>query len=645
MLNKILSIKNIGNFENYILQSDAGGWNGEFTKLTLIYAGNGMGKTTLAGIFKSLATNNVDLLLGRKTWHARGNPEAALQFEDKTIRFQNGAWDHVYPGIEIFDSFFVSDNVYAAHLVSAEHKRKFHDFLIGEENIRLAESIAAQDTESKALSRAIREKEKHIKPHLQGNIDLNVFVYLQREESLEEKIKRQKQAIESIRQARGVADKAVPQPVSAPAIPLEEIRRLLAASMENISKDAEQRVKTHMAACCAGDNEKWLAEGFSHAKNGNCPFCGTNMSGMALLRAYQDYFNKGYQVFQNDIKRKTAELAEIFSENHLLKILNAISANQVLYEFWKQHISTVLANIDATSLKERWMAFAEQLNLALQQKQSAIPDALEASDSLIQCARDLNACFEQIAACNDTIQSCDKEISDLKNKVGNADLTEERQRLDILENTCVRYAYPVDEWCEEYIRLIEQKHRVDGKKAAGRNRHKHEIARFVEIFGNHINKYLADFSDDFRIVQPKTNYIGGKPNIDYKLAIKGNGMSLGSAKTPDSKAGFKNTLSDGDKSALAFAFFIAKLSLRPRELDNKTVIFDDPAVNLDNLRLQAVAKRIASLYEKTTAQVIVLTHDLSFASRVYAASQHQALTLQIRKDAGGAVIQAWHPAT
>ena len=73
---------------------------------------------------------------------------------------------------------------------------------------------------------------------------------------------------------------------------------------------------------------------------------------------------------------------------------------------------------------------------------------------------------------------------------------------------------------------------------------------------------------------------------------------------------FKNTLSEGDKSALAFAFFIAALEKTP-ELDKQIVVFDDPLSSLDETRREATARLLLAL-SPTINQLNVFTHKKDF---------------------------------
>ena len=88
-----------------------------------------------------------------------------------------------------------------------------------------------------------------------------------------------------------------------------------------------------------------------------------------------------------------------------------------------------------------------------------------------------------------------------------------------------------------------------------------------------------------------------KCKVSTKLEIKGNSVS--------------SILSDGEKKAVALAFFMAE-----SKIDNNfpPLIFDDPVTSLDHEIRGKFAKRLIEISE--IQQVIIFTHDLLFASKI-----------------------------
>jgi wobble nucleotide-excising tRNase len=116
-------------------------------------------------------------------------------------------------------------------------------------------------------------------------------------------------------------------------------------------------------------------------------------------------------------------------------------------------------------------------------------------------------------------------------------------------------------------------------------------------------------------VQTQEAYPAGQVCLDYQLKI--NEVTFPTAAPPTDPLApcFKTCLSSGDKSALAFAFFLARLNADP-DLRNKIVVFDDPITSLDANRRSRTCQDIASLMPRT-AQLIVMSHDAYFLREVW----------------------------
>jgi hypothetical protein len=73
---------------------------------------------------------------------------------------------------------------------------------------------------------------------------------------------------------------------------------------------------------------------------------------------------------------------------------------------------------------------------------------------------------------------------------------------------------------------------------------------------------------------------------------------------------FKNTLSSGDRSTLALAFFLAQLD-QDAARDEKIVVFDDPFTSMDAFRRTSTVHEIHRCGTQS-AQVFLLSHEATF---------------------------------
>ncbi len=82
--------------------------------------------------------------------------------------------------------------------------------------------------------------------------------------------------------------------------------------------------------------------------------------------------------------------------------------------------------------------------------------------------------------------------------------------------------------------------------------------------------------------------------------------------------GLRHSLSEGELTSLAFAFFIFKLKSENMdlELDESSIVIDDPVSSLDEDRVIQTALAIRNKF-KEYGQVIVFSHDLKFLKHLY----------------------------
>ena len=135
------------------------------------------------------------------------------------------------------------------------------------------------------------------------------------------------------------------------------------------------------------------------------------------------------------------------------------------------------------------------------------------------------------------------------------------------------------------------------------------------------------------------------PNV--RLKFPGRQGTTRRHKTVGTEHRLGKVLSEGEQKVIALADFLAEVSLRP---SSAPIIFDDPITSLDSRRTDEVANRLVKLSRHH--QVIVFTHHLYFASKLFAAfeatelrqhcSYHQVLT---EDDSVGLVRRGDHPRT
>jgi len=143
MIERIVSLTNIGRFENY---KHKGSLYDRLPKNVVIYAENGSGKTTLSILFKSLKGDNT-LLIRKQTFGTTTQQEAKILIDGKLSYFTNGSWSINIPELEIFDVHFIEDNLYVGSLSAETNKSNLFEYIVGKEGTRLSEINRIKEAE------------------------------------------------------------------------------------------------------------------------------------------------------------------------------------------------------------------------------------------------------------------------------------------------------------------------------------------------------------------------------------------------------------------------------------------------------------------------------------------------------------------
>lgn len=144
-----------------------------------------------------------------------------------------------------------------------------------------------------------------------------------------------------------------------------------------------------------------------------------------------------------------------------------------------------------------------------------------------------------------------------------------------------------------------------------------------------INELLVTLGADFTItdLKGKTDERANESYSDFGFLILEKKVPL--KVRQDDAPCFKNTLSEGDKSTLAFVFFITSLE-KTLYLDKQVVILDDPLSSLDETRREATARVLLELSPKIN-QLCVFTHKKDFLWMVFDKIPNN-IVLQVRSD-------------
>ena len=634
MLKKIIAIKNVGRFKNSAVTG-----NPQLAKHTFIVGANGYGKTTLCAVLRSLQTGEAAHVLGRKTLGAADAPSIEILLDPGQARFNGTAWNITKPEVAIFDNVFVAENVHSGEVVDIEQKRNLYRVIIGAGGVKLA----AKDTELAADSRnktsEISTAGKAIQPHVPAGMTLETFLALQNTADIVAQIEAQTRDVEALLQADAIRKRAPLSEFVLPTLPAE-LETLLARTIDDIAKDAEELLAGHLAAHgMAADGGNWIAGGLNHAEE-TCPFCGQDIRELPLVEAFRAVFSERYKALAGEITAMRVQISQDMGEAVLARLDTLAEQNNGGFDFWRQYCPikapapTLPANV-ADSI--RGLAAA---TLALLNGKAAVPlDPITPDESFKDARAAYDNALTAVLTVNSAIQGINAVIAEKKAATNPGDLKTAETELIRLKAIQIRHRAEVDTLCANHAKLTGEKDNIEKQKEVIRQQLDKHTETVMKPYQQRINKYLDAFNASFSITETKHAYSGGVATSSYQLVINNTAVDLGSGKTPAHSPSFKNTLSAGDRTTLALAFFMAHLERDPA-VATKLVVFDDPFNSQDAFRRRQTVLEIMKVAKKC-AQVIVLSHDATFLKQVWDKSpkaERVALTIADHRAQGSKIM-------
>jgi len=621
MIKKIISIKNIGKFTNFIAVGDV-----SFDKVNIVYGENSTGKTTLTSIIRSLKENNPDIIQKRRKKGTNEDLQVDVLCEKDQInlncKFHNNKWENTLSNIEIFDVVFINKNVYTGLEISSEHQKGLYQFALGETGVALAKEIEELKNNVGENGKKIENFQKRIELITEKMYVDDDFINLRQNENITNNIEDKKRAIKIAEDTGEIKQK---NPLSTLSnikfetdsrtlINFATLKELLMKTIREISYDSLQQVENHkqrLSKTLGQKAESWLQDGLTTVdsiSNSKCPFCQQDLhSAKLIIMTYQQYFNKEYDMLKQKINEYINSIEKFPINDNLNDINRKVLTNDTLIEFWKKYITaTELPIVDLDNETIDLKAKFINIKTLIYNKSKSILEPIDTKpiDNLLTLEEQIN---KKINDYNIQVEIWNKAISGLKSK--QLDIDTLRQDLKKLEIQQKRQNPEIDKICKDYRQIKQNISDAKDKIRDKQNELKQTIVNEVEKYCTEINKYLRNFGVNFQIEKLKQTYRGRStdPYLEYYLAIEGHEINT----IEDTK----HCLSEGDKNALALAFFLAKLNL-DSQINNKIVIFDDPVSSFDKNRRIRTVEYIRDLSTEVK-QTIIFTHYDIFAFDLY----------------------------
>ncbi|CAH2031283.1 AAA family ATPase [Trichlorobacter ammonificans] len=605
----IIKINRLANFANF--RQFQWGNNTNFTKYNLVYGWNYSGKTTLSRLFHILA-NPTSL----SQWQGC---QFEVELQGGTRLTQTNLANP--PRIKVFNRDFIQSNFQQEHKAPAV-------FIVGGNTIHLRNRISRlneHETKTKTIKDRLNESHQQLRKELDslGTAHASSVATLTGDKTYNrtklaaevERIKATPQAFiltEIALQAkvsllRSTQDWKDINPVAIFVGNLEALCQNLSTVMQKTaSNEAITKLKENR------ELESWIRTGLTfHTDSTECEFCGATISADRLA-TLQKHFSKAYEDLISEVATQVNTLEKI-------KFTITLPDERDFFPDLKEQFITIKGKTDAwltwaNSVIGELVSLAKQKQLALETQLGCEVDTSRVSE-ITQIVVDINAL---VTTHNQKRTQIDREKTAAKETIEKHHAAIFYQSNNILdkETAIQRLKDQVDKSQSLLTGIV-------GKKAA-------------------IEAQIQQQSIAAQRINETVQFLLPDNNISV-AEITGGSFEFRRDGTP------AKNLSEGEKTAITFAYFLATLENNGASLNQTIVFVDDPISSLDSNHIYAIYALITKRLD-SCLQIFVSTHnselytllkDYWFKARQHFANHTTACSYYTRRflDSAG---QEWH---
>lgn len=622
----------------------------EFEGYNVFFADNGVGKTSITRAFELLIKQNSQHINRYKTINSKSEPQISFITDSGTIAIDSvSLTTNLHFKIEIYNSDFLIQNAplssdfalkkldnemivlsdsYLGEETKEENEldqeknklQKRKDEISGsqansdikDEITKTKEAIKNADDEIEKIRKGITTREIQIvsdeitiRPDaLNSKNNFNVD-----EKELQEKQTKFTELYNAIKSFADLSDINFPDL----KIEKEKLTNLFEFDIEKEAGKVSENIKNHIIKV----GRDFIESGRKIIDTNEfdiCPFCMQPIEN-GILNEYSNYFNNAVGNFNN------ATQAIILELTNKLRLLNESKNDEMNgLENFKPFMPSIFEQTK-NDFKRNIESLGEKLEqiIKLVQDKKGIGDLDKFKEVLGFFESALKACNEVINATQDILKDKKTQQTEL-NRIKN-----ELKNLKIQK--AMRDSFEAQKRKQEASKLLstleDELNKIDiDIKAIDTKLQTLQATKKPDI--KVINSYLRALN--------LTKY---SVNSDYQLIINQKILSNDDVRI---------VLSDGEKTTLAFAYFLARLKLfyKKESLKNLVIVIDDPISSLDDGRIYTTSYLVAKINqeiageilkkEEDKAQVFVLTHNHVFMSNIIRILGNNASYQQLSRD-------------
>jgi wobble nucleotide-excising tRNase len=408
LIERLQFLRSVGRFD-----SVNAGAQLRLTKLTLVYAENARGKTTLAAILRSLRSGDPSLITERQRLGSPNAPHVVIGLDaPPPLVFQNGAWSARLSQLAIFDDQFVAENVCSGLAIETEHRQNLHELILGAQGVMLNAAVQTHVARVEEHNQALRAKAEVIPAAERGTLNVDAFCALEPVGNIEPALQDAERAIAAARSAEAVRQESDFLPFAVPAFDTAAVNTLLQRNLPDLDAEAVAKVQTHFAKL-GGGAESWVAEGMPRIAGVSagqerelCPFCAQDLAGSPLMGHYRAYFSEAYAGLKNAVADQITAIERTHGGDVPAAFERAVRVATQRREFWRAFMEVPEVRIDTAAVARSWNAARTAVLSCLRAKQAAPLDpaalpsaalaAIEAYDESRRLVSEVSASLQAV---------------------------------------------------------------------------------------------------------------------------------------------------------------------------------------------------------------------------------------------------------
>ncbi|WQT45924.1 AAA family ATPase [Helicobacter pylori] len=393
----------------------------------------------------------------------------------------------------------------------------------------------------------------------------------------------------------------------------DKLESLFSFDIDKEAGQVSKEIKEHISKV----GRKFIEKGIELQKkmpDNACPFCTQEITNN-IIQAYTSYFNKSIEQFNQKSLKMSETLKKILEQWNIKEILQSFERFE---PFMKKDFSTN---------KESLENALEQIKVLLEKLQKEV-----GKKEGVKNEKEFQETDKKLSENYKNLQKCVDETRNILNQKKEQEEKLEKLKKELKEARIKKAKHDSYDW-------QKSKEEAERKLSVLERGHK-RLNCLLEKIDNKLKGLYDQKRPDIKIINSylkALNLPKYSLNEDYRIV-------LNSVDLENSEA--KMILSDGEKTTLAFAYFLARLKLfyKKEDLKNLVVVIDDPISSLDEQRIYNITCLVAKINQELVgealkenedkAQVFVLTHNHTFMARLINMVGKHACYFQLERHQG-----------